>query len=345
MGLIGGLKTINKEFHLVWGAWPRNDQKLMIIDEMSNLKSDIERTSRVRSSGLAELDKGGIRSKALARTRLLCLTNTMLGKNLEDYPTGIIAMLDVFNQKLEDIRRFDLVLTTDKDEVSAEEINVLNQNVEDNRYTVDLIRSGVRFAWALKPKDIQLSDEAVKRCLAYAITLSKEYHSSIPLILPADAREKLARIAVAIAIQTFNYQHGKIRVEPVHVDVAYNILTRLYNKPSLAFAQYSKLKQIQEQALTEETLLKALTDGEGNKPEAPQLKAFYLACSTTNTIDEITLQAALELESPFRLNLIVRQLINAKAIEKGKGFRTWVVTLPLSKLCKQKQVAFLAELK
>ena len=57
-GLVGGMQQVGSRWHLTWGKIPINDRRLVIIDEVSGLETDvIGLMSGIRASGVAEIIK------------------------------------------------------------------------------------------------------------------------------------------------------------------------------------------------------------------------------------------------------------------------------------------------
>src|SRR5690606_8849738 len=89
-GLIGGNEQADgKKRFVKWGSFPRNDRKLVAIEELKKANPDvIQRLCYMRYSGVAQLPK--IENKtAKARTRLTAFSNTRSGRSVSSYAFGV----------------------------------------------------------------------------------------------------------------------------------------------------------------------------------------------------------------------------------------------------------------
>ena len=242
-GLVGGLQQTNdRRWFLTWGALPLNDGRLFTIDETSGMSvDDIAKMSGIRSSGIAELTKIH-KERTTARTRLIWLGNPRSGRHLSSYSYGVLAIPELIG-RAEDISRFDFAISASRDEVP---IDLINQKISEkdrvpHKYTSDICRLLVLWAWSRTPDDVVFEDESVDLILKYAIEMGKTYSSSIPLVEGANQRIKLAKLAVAAAARVFSTDSTgqKVIVKPEHVEFVYRFLEEIYSKPSLDYKGYS----------------------------------------------------------------------------------------------------------
>lgn len=265
VGLIGGaIKCSSGAFMLRWGKIPLYNRQLVVVEELSGLTTDeISRMSDVRSSGVARLDKGGLSGETSAMTRLLCISNVRrTNSNLGDFNYGVKAVQELIGQN-EDVSRFDLILTVTDSEVSNELINKdrsKEPRVEYDAEERELFCKLIKFIWSLKPDQIEITEGAYKKCLEETLTLSKIYHSAIPIFKGGSDRIKLARVATAIAATQFSWDasRGKLIVTEGHVKAASMLLKKCYNKPSLGYGKYSKQQFIFETIVDEPRLTRTI---------------------------------------------------------------------------------------
>lgn len=240
-GLVGGMQQTQSRWFITWGKIPLNDRRLIIIDEASGLyEEDIARMSGIRSSGIAEITKIQT-ERALARTRLIWLSNPRSGKALRTYSYGVEAIPELIG-KAEDVARFDFAVSSASEEVPAELINkIATDDVPQLTYTSDVCKALILWAWSRKPEDVVFEKDAVKAILKYAIEMGKTYSTKIPLVESANQRIKLARMAVAAAARVFSTDDrgDKVIVRKEHVDFVYDYLDQIYSKPSLDYKSFS----------------------------------------------------------------------------------------------------------
>lgn len=242
MGLFGGVVRVGDSFQLTWGAIPLNNGRLVIIDEFSGLASaDMGKLSRVRSEGIAEMNKGGIAAKTRANTRLIWIANPRGGKQVASFGSGAQAIMDLI-RAAEDVARFDLAIVVQKDEVDTEVINKPHSTIE-SRYGQHDLRSILLWGWSRQKDHIIFTKEATAYILSASNTLSKRYTSTIPLIQGENIRFKLAKIAAAVAIRCFSTDDGIfVKVEQKHAKAAVTFLVACYDKPSMGYKLVSTIE-------------------------------------------------------------------------------------------------------
>lgn len=244
MGLLGGATKSGDAFQLTWGSIPLNHGRLVVVDEFSGLSDDVlGRLSRVRSEGVAELNKGGIIAKTAAVTRLIWIANPRKGRMMSSFASGVEAIMDLVKAN-EDVARFDLALVVAMNEVDIQSINRLHKEKRRSRFTQEDLRKVVLWVWSRTSDQIVFTDQATSLILAKAVEFSEIYSTSIPLIQGENVRFKLAKIAAAVAGRCFSTTDGVLlRVTEEHVRTAVSIITHFYSKPSMGYLQYSELEK------------------------------------------------------------------------------------------------------
>lgn len=243
MGLSGGALKDGDSFRVVWGAIPINNGRLVVIDEFSGLGSDVlGKLSRIRSEGIAELNKGGINAKTKANARLIWIANPKKGRPMMSFANGISAISDLVEAN-EDIARFDLAVVVQQGEVDIMDINARVHPTIDTQYDRATLRKLVLWVWSRNPEQILFTREATESILHNATALSTRYSPTIPLIQGENARLKLAKIAAAIAGRCFSSPDGvflKVTVE--HAELAASLICHFYDKPSMGYLQFSEVE-------------------------------------------------------------------------------------------------------
>lgn len=240
-GILGGLQQFgsNKEWAITWGAIPINDRRLVVLDEVSGLSEDyIGQLSSVRSSGIAELTKIQ-QERTYARTRLIWLGNPRGGGRMADYTDGVQALRPLIGNP-EDIARFDLAMSVASGDVPTDAIN-RGYAATPQRYSVEASRTLLRWAWSRTAENITWDDGSEEEVYKAALDLGRRYVEDPPLIQAANVREKVARIAVALAMRTFSTDdRGEdVIVRRTHVKCAVQLIDRLYSMPGFGYAERS----------------------------------------------------------------------------------------------------------
>lgn len=243
MGLLGGASKVGDSFQLVWGAIPINNRRLVIIDEFSGLGSaEMGKLSRIRSEGIAELNKGGIHASTRANARLIWIANPRGGKPVSSFSSGASAILDLVKAQ-EDVARFDLAFVVQRDEVDSSIINTIHREISTAFERVDL-RKLLLWTWSRKPEQVYFTDEATSFILQNAQRLAERYSSTVPLVQAENVRFKVAKLAAALAARTFSTDDGvNLKVTKQHASVAIKFLRHCYDKPSMGYRVHSALER------------------------------------------------------------------------------------------------------
>lgn len=239
-GIIGGLQQYgaSKEWAITWGAVPLNDRRLVILDEVGALHpDDIAQMSGVRSSGVAELTKIQ-QERTYARTRLIWLGNPRNAR-MQDFTYGVQAIRPLIGNN-EDIARFDLAMSVASGEVRSDAIN-REYEAGETAYPSDACAALVRWAWSRTADQIRFEATAEREVYRAAGSLGSRYVEDPPLIQVANAREKVARLAVAIAQRTFSTDetYELVIVKRQHVRDAVAFIDLLYGMKGFGYRERS----------------------------------------------------------------------------------------------------------
>jgi hypothetical protein len=246
---------------LIWGVLPRNTGRLVMIDEAKNIveeKGAFGDLTRARSQGVVEVSTI-VSGKATSETRLIIVTNPSDRRVMSSFMFPVEA-IPYLIPTYQDIRRFDFAIGVMSNEVSDEVIHTdINTLVKQNNpYTSDKCSNLIYWAWNLKPEDVVYSQKVQKRTLDLSLQMCHEYSSEIPLVEPADQRESLARISVAMAVRTFQSDGKKLEVTSDCVDAAYDFLNELYTSPALDYGSFSLANA--KMVISDENMEKLLID-------------------------------------------------------------------------------------
>tara|TARA_R110002094_G_scaffold145203_1_gene134585 strand:+ start:1364 stop:4210 length:2847 start_codon:yes stop_codon:yes gene_type:complete len=243
MGLCGGAQKAGDNFQLSWGAIPLNHGRLVVIDEFSGLDSaTMGKLSRIRSEGVAEINKGGINSRTRANARLIWVANPDKGREVASFANGVSAIMDLIKAN-EDVARFDLAVVVQKGEVAIEEINTIHTKGIKSKYTKDDLRKVVLWAWSRKPDHVVFTSQATSYIFGAANKLASEYSSSIPLIQGENARFKIAKMAAAIAARCFSTEDGVfLKITERHARLGVTLINHFYKKAAMGYKQFSDIE-------------------------------------------------------------------------------------------------------
>ena len=100
---------------------------------------------------------------------------------------------------------------------------------------IDRWRQLVLFAWNLPKENVIFNKGVPEQIMKRSIYIGEKFNNSA-IFLTANGNEKLARVAIALAVLTFNYDGENIRVDKRHVDYAEKFIIGLYQKESFGLA-------------------------------------------------------------------------------------------------------------
>jgi len=269
-GLLGGSQRVNDEWSVTWGIIPLSDRRLVVIDEVSGLShEDIGQMSSVRSSGVAEVRQ--ITSDSVpARTRLIWMGNPRSGRSMREVGDGVDVVQELLGAP-EDIARLDFAMSVRSDEVSMNAINATGERHVAHRFTRDLCHDLVMWAWSRKPHQVLWQRGAEREAKAQAVKMGHRYTEQPPLVQAANMREKIARMAVAIAARTYSTDDGtNVVVTRQHVKDAVRFLDHLYGNRGFGYRDRSRQAKGREK-LAQDNRIPVMNDLLGDA----QLERFF----------------------------------------------------------------------
>ena len=247
-------------WYIVWGAWPLADKELIWIDEDTGInKDEYGEMTMARSEGKLEV-KRAVTAETPCRVRAVLSGNVPFGKRLADYAQGVESLKDVFNN--EDIRRFDFAVFMRATDVNPE---LYNQKLPTYPKMIEseTLKNSILFAWSRSPEAVIFAADTIDKILEAATELSKIYGNAtdVPLVSPSDQRNKVARLAVALAALTHSVDESgeRIMVWPGHVEFILTYLKGIYNTPGCGLNYYARLS-VKEEELTLERFNKLTTE-------------------------------------------------------------------------------------
>jgi len=272
-GLVYASIQMQGQWILRWGKIPQNDRRLLIIDEFAGIPGEeVGKMTQLRSSGRAV--GGGVNAdyETWARTRLILITNPRNNRGqMAGFNYGIQAVEDLFDEA-QDLRRVDLAIIAEKDEVKTELLNKRwDKSDLPHVYTADLCRSMVLWAWSREPHHIEWQGGAEDALLRWADRMGDTYECDVPLAERADLRLKLARISAAVAARLFSTDATakKVIITTDHVDFAAQFMDRSYRKKSMAYFEYArKYKQDNHYSEEKKVDIKKTMLGFGDESES-----------------------------------------------------------------------------
>jgi hypothetical protein len=227
-GLIGGaVSNGNRRQEFMWGVLPTSHLGAVAIDEYNKVSLDLigELTSTL-SSGIAERRIVGGTKRTQSWVRLLYLCNPRSKRRLTSYDNMLSAALGVAGT-VQDLGRVDYCIVqppvTDMSAFTRQ-----HKPAFASLYPQDLAKYHLSWAWTRKPADIVIED--VDYLFAESIKMSNKLGQHV-LLLPAQARFKVSRIAAGVATALYSScdKGEKVIVTKAHINWALKFLEQLYS--------------------------------------------------------------------------------------------------------------------
>lgn len=247
-GLVGGAKQVGNQWILRWGEITVNDRRLVVLDEASGLSQEvIAQLSDIRSRGVAQVTKIETQ-QTNARCRLVWISNARKDRFLNEQKyDGIDIIADLIGNP-EDIARFDFAMSVSMNDVPIKKIHNQRHRTAP-KYSSDLCRELILWAWSRKAEDVVWEPKAYDAIYTAAEWMGRRYHDNPPLIQATNVREKVARMAVAMAARTFSTDRTghKVVVKLAHVRDAMRFLDKLYSYENFGYLRMSQRIQSNRQ--------------------------------------------------------------------------------------------------
>jgi hypothetical protein len=251
-GLVGGAEQANgKKWNIKWGAIPRNNGGMLILDELSGLNREvIKQMTFVRSERIAEITKIA-EGRAQAKTRLLWISNPAVMKNgksrnMTDYTNGVDLTRELVGSN-EDIRRFDFIIALP----SMGYVSQFGENGEDlEAYSGGISESHrnlVRWAWTRKAHNIKFDHLIAWYIEKENIRMNHRFYDGSDLhIMGNVGAQKLARIAVSVAAMCFSHDGTgeNLLVKKEHVDWAVQFIEKCYDNDVFRLPAYVEQEKL-----------------------------------------------------------------------------------------------------
>ncbi|NTV28732.1 MAG: AAA domain-containing protein [Candidatus Omnitrophica bacterium] len=247
-GLAYNLDTvIDGQRVLKWGAMALNDGRMLVVDEFQKISSSqIEEISTARSAGLISVNRS-VKGEHPARVRMIALANPVTGDPMRSFVYGILALRF---QRVADIRRFDLAICVNKDDVNGTEyIYCLKKEREQVPQIIKPheLRNSVLRAWTRKPEDVQFDEDASDEIMEQAKVLTRKYETPEVPLVSTDTHEKLARFSVALAtlLHSTDQEGGKVIVKKGHVQYISQKIQEVYDHRNCELNKLAAINNLQ----------------------------------------------------------------------------------------------------
>ena len=244
-----GFSVDNDAKAIFWGALPRGDKEVCMIDGLDRFAlEDLTQLREAMSKQRIKVSMA-VSGEALCRTRIIASANPR-ERAFDKYITMAEAIRGFFNDPTL-VTRWDLFVPFRRADVSAEEI--AEATFLPSKIPLNVFRNHVFWAWSLEPEDVQFNEETQGEIKRLFIEMQDYTSNSLPLV-HSEWKRTLARVSAAYAVLTHNVDgKGKVHVTKEHVSKAQELSWNLLEawEYNLYVARERKTLEIAEDEWTE----------------------------------------------------------------------------------------------
>nr|BDD45325.1 hypothetical protein 3 [Elusimicrobiota bacterium] len=242
------------------GRYPANSRKILTVDETQHLPDwDLRAISKAMEEGFLQIDR--VQSKGYeSMTRLIMICNPKGDRVMDTFSFGCESLKSLFPPTI--IRRTDLAIFTNSGDIK--DISFINKKRDKEipkRITPEMLRAVIYWVWNLKPDQVVFTPEAEQIALSNADEISDKFGDAVdvPLVLPSDFRNTLARVSASFAALSLstNEEFSQLIVKADHIRMASEFLTNMYMHENCGLHEYSAVQRINNQLVDYERIEEA----------------------------------------------------------------------------------------
>lgn len=229
------------DYAVHYGIIPKNDRKLLAIDEFRSIKEEEFRSLKtIRSDGRLDGCRVSKQINAWCRVRFIFIGNPPAAQYSNDnrvkshrYPADIFNIIFDRGSIQEIIRRVDIPMVTSTSE-SKQEKDFFKVSLS-HKYLNVLCKNLVFWIWTRSSSQIKFDKGIEEMIVEQSNDLQQRYRCDLEFIGGTDFPQKLAKLSVAIAARLFSTddKFQDILVKSNHVLCAVKFLDLVYKKMRL----------------------------------------------------------------------------------------------------------------
>jgi hypothetical protein len=321
-GLLYSLDDVLSGIRILrWGALPLNDGQLVIIDEAQNITQDVwQEMSSARTTGLLTVTKAKHGEHPM-RTRQIYTANPKPPNTMASYSFPIRGIKGLMRPA--DMRRFDIAICAARGEVSIDEVNRLQASRDDtgNVITPEHLKASIARAWTRRPEHVVWVDSAEAAVMEIATKLQKKLGCGDIPVIDIDAKDKVARGAVALAslLVSTDETFEKVIVKPCHALWIGLYLMTIYSAQAAMLDKHARVAGKAE-GISDIEINIILQEWQNlNPPEPEHLAEMVILIAESEGIvrDVLAAQIGVEPQSISRLIKHLKQHNFVRSTQKG----------------------------
>lgn len=243
VGLIGGSTSVGGAWLNTIGAIPRQNKKLVVLEEFSGAKPDFIKTmTDIRSSGRLRLARAAGELDVACRLRTITISNPRNDENgnprhLATFPNGILPLMELI-KSAEDVSRYDAFFLMSKPTTT---FNPFAYKLTGTKIPVETYRHKINWVYTRKPENVIFEGDTDSYIWQKANELNQMFECNFPLFTTTTSL-KLSRFCVAMASLLVNTDESfeNIIVTKEIVDYVYKWIIDLYDNNIFKLREYKE---------------------------------------------------------------------------------------------------------
>lgn len=231
VGLIGGSNKVDGSLCNTIGAIPRQNKKLVIMEEFSGARPDFIKTmTDIRSSNEVRLTRISGELKAPCKLRMLTISNPINDeggspRTISSFPNGVIPIMELIKSQ-EDVSRYDGFIICPKKE---NRFNPFATKLQGEPIKKECYEHKSQWVVTRRPDQVVFDNDVESYIWERAEYLNSMFECNIP-IFGTTTSKKLARFCVALAslLTNTDENYEKVIVTKEIVDYMVNFLEKSY---------------------------------------------------------------------------------------------------------------------
>ena len=323
-GLLYSLDDVHSGIRILrWGALPLNDGQLVIIDESQNISLDVwQEMSSARTTGLLTVTKAKHGEHPM-RSRQIYTANPKPPNTMSSFSFPIRGIKDLMRPA--DMRRFDIVICAARGEVEVSEVNRLQAErgeIVPHKITPEHLKASIARAWTRRPEHIVFSSGAEAAVMDMATKLQKRFGCGDIPVIDIDAKDKVARGAVAVAtmLNSTDETFEPVIVKPGHAHWIGMYLMGIYSAQAAMLDKHAqvtgKMERIADMEL--DTILQEWQ--QLNPPEPEHLAEMAILIAEGEGIERDVLAAQVGI-TPQQISTLIQKFKQHRFVKSTrKGY-------------------------
>lgn len=243
VGLVGGSNKVEGNWLNTIGAIPRQNKKLVVMEEFSGAKPDFIKTiTEMRSSNKLRLARAAGELLVPCMLRMITISNPINDekgnpRHLNSFPNGVIPVMELI-KSAEDVARYDAFLLVER---PKELRNPFALKLTGTKLPVEFYQHKIGWVYSRRPEDVIFEEDVASYIWEKANELNKMFLTNFP-IFGTTTSLKLARFSVAMSSLIVNTDDTmeKVIVSKEIVDYAYRFIISLYDNETFKLKEYKE---------------------------------------------------------------------------------------------------------